>query len=216
MAIEIRQIPVGAMAVFCYVVHDSEEKVCALVDPAFETEKILGIVAEMGLRVIHVINTHAHPDHTSGNRSVIDATGATLLVHSEDAKKLGSLMGKALARMFGGKPSPKPDVLLEDGSIIKIGSQHLEVIHTPGHTPGGICLYTPGHLITGDTLFVGGVGRTDLPGASGKKLIESIRKRLLVLPDDTRVWPGHNYGTRPGSTIGWEKLSNPFLFKDAD
>lgn len=212
MALEIRQIPVGAMAVFCYAVYDAEAKVCALVDPAFETEKILGIVNEMGLKVIHVINTHSHPDHTSGNRAVIEATGATLMIHSADAKKLGGLMGKALARMFGGRPSPKPDLLLEDGSSVRIGSHNIEVIHTPGHTPGGICLYSSGHVITGDTLFTGGIGRTDLPGASEKQLIESIRNRLLVLPDDTKVWPGHDYGQKPYSTIGWEKASNPFLF----
>lgn len=211
MTLEIKQMLVGSMAIFCYAVYDPEEKECALIDPAFETGKILSFIEKMGLKVTKVINTHAHPDHTSGNRAIIAATGAKLLIHKDEAKRLGGLVSKTMSKMMGGKSSPKADILLKDKSEIIIGKGKLEVIHTPGHTSGGICLYTPGHVITGDTLFVGGVGRTDLPGGSTEVLIKSIRKRLLTLPEDTKVWPGHHYGPKPYSTIGWEKTSNPFI-----
>lgn len=211
MTLEIKQMLVGSMAIFCYAVYDPEEKECALIDPAFETGKILSTVEKMGLKVTKVINTHAHPDHTSGNRAIIAATGAKLLIHKDEAKRLGGLVSKTMSKMMGGKSSPKADILIKDKSEIIIGKGKLEVIHTPGHTPGGICLYTPGHVITGDTLFVGGVGRTDLPGGSTEVLIKSIRKTLMTLPEDTRVWPGHHYGPKTYSTIGWEKTSNPFI-----
>lgn len=211
MALEIKQMLVGSMAIFCYIVYDTEEKVCALIDPAFNTRKILKTVQEMGLKVIYVINTHAHPDHTSGNREIIEATGAKLLIHKDEAKRLGGLVSKTMSKMMGGKSSPKADVLLKDGSEITIGKGKLEVIHTPGHTSGGICLYYPCNVITGDSLFVGGVGRTDLPGGSTEVLVKSIKKRLLTLPGDTIVWPGHHYGAKPNSTIKWEKTSNAFL-----
>ena len=110
--------------------------------------------------------------------------------------------------MLGGKGSPAADHRLVDGERLAIGSTALTVLHTPGHTPGSICLYTPGHLFTGDTLFVGGVGRTDLPGGNARQLAASIRKTLFALPDDTVVWPGHDYGGRPSSTIGFEREHN--------
>ncbi|MDR3603427.1 MAG: MBL fold metallo-hydrolase, partial [Syntrophaceae bacterium] len=113
--------------------------------------------------------------------------------------------------MFGAEPSPPPTVLLKDHDLITFGKESVRVIHTPGHTLGGICLYFPGHVITGDTLFVGGVGRTDLPGGSYQVLQNSIRNRLFTLPDDTIVLPGHNYGSTPTSTIGREKRENGFV-----
>lgn len=211
MTVDIKQMLVGSMAIFTYIVSDPEEKVCALVDPAFETDKILKKVKDMGLSVVYIINTHAHPDHTSGNKAIMDATKAKLMIHKDEAKRLNGLVSKTMSKMMGGKTSPKADILLKDKSEISIGSKKIEVIHTPGHTPGGICLYTPGHVITGDTLFVGGVGRTDLPGGSTKTLTESIRRRLFTLPDETIVWPGHHYGPKPYSTIKWEKANNPFI-----
>jgi glyoxylase-like metal-dependent hydrolase (beta-lactamase superfamily II) len=112
--------------------------------------------------------------------------------------------------MLGGKASPKPDVLLKDNDTVNIGEIRLNVIHTPGHTPGGICLYAPGHIFTGDTLFVGAVGRADLPGGSLKQLLSSIREKIYTLPVDTIVWPGHDYGPLPSSTVQLEIESNPF------
>ena len=112
---------------------------------------------------------------------------------------------------MGGKGSPEPDVLLEDKDIIKVGETSLEVIHTPGHTPGGVCLYTGNNLFTGDTVFVGSAGRTDLPGGNRSRLQKSIETRICSLPGDTIIWPGHDYGPRPSSTIALEKRSNPFM-----
>jgi glyoxylase-like metal-dependent hydrolase (beta-lactamase superfamily II) len=119
-----------------------------------------------------------------------------------------------ILKMFGAKASPPADLTVKDGDSISLGGASgvsLRVLHTPGHTPGGMCLYTPGYVFTGDTLFVGGVGRTDLPGGSWKVLSDSIRTKLLVLPEETVVLPGHNYGYSPTSTIGKEKKGNSFL-----
>lgn len=207
---EVHQILVGGMAVFCYVIQDLETQACALIDPAFETPKILDYVNKLGCKVEFVINTHGHSDHTAGNRAVIDATGAKLCIHEADAKKIGSLISKGITKVLGGGPSPKADVLLKDGDVIEIGKSRLEVIHTPGHTTGGICLYGGGNVFTGDSLFVGAVGRTDLPGGSSRRLLESIRTRLYTLPEETTVYPGHDYGETPTSTIGFEKATNPF------
>jgi glyoxylase-like metal-dependent hydrolase (beta-lactamase superfamily II) len=199
---QVIQMGLKPMDTFCYILGDEATKSCALIDPAFETEKILDIARKAGYRVTHLINTHCHSDHTAGNAEIIAATGARLLIHSLDAKALG--------RMLGGKGSPEPDVLLEDGDIITIGDSELKVIHTPGHTPGSICIYFDGNIFTGDTLFVEAVGRTDLPGGSIKTLMESIHKKIYTLPDETIVWPGHDYGPRNHSTVGYEKANNLF------
>jgi hydroxyacylglutathione hydrolase len=114
-----------------------------------------------------------------------------------------------MLKMFGAKQSPPPDLLSQDGQIIAVGNVELKVIHTPGHSPGGICLYTPGYVFTGDTLFVEAVGRTDLPGGSWQTMYNAIKTKLFVLPDETKVMPGHNYGRTPTSTIGHEKKYNP-------
>lgn len=207
---DVHQIKLSKMDVFCYVIGDSASQTCALVDPAFDTGRILDYVKNAGYTATHVINTHSHPDHTGGNASIIRATGAKLLIHKMDAGALGGIFHSSFTLMFGGKPSPKADILLDDEDTIMIGKTPLKILHTPGHTPGGICIYAEGNLFTGDTLFVGGIGRTDLPGGSMKKLIGSIRDRILTLPGDTRVWPGHDYGAIPYSTVEDEK-SNPYL-----
>ena len=198
------------MVVFCYLIGDEKTRTCALVDPAFETDRILAEAKAAGLRVTHIINTHCHADHVAGNAAVKAATRANICIHKDDADRLGAVTNSAMARMFGGRGSPKADVRLEDGDVIAIGSTGLQVIHTPGHTPGGICLYHDGHLITGDTLFVNGVGRTDLPGGSAALLIASIRDKIFTLPADTIIWPGHDYGPRPSSTVEYERRTNPY------
>lgn len=199
------------MANFAYVIEDPETGDCVLVDPAFEVPRILQEVKILGLTVVGVINTHCHSDHTAGNQAVVEATGAPVMIHKEDAKALSGMGNRTLTRMMGGKRSPAPARLLKDGSIIEVGKGSLKVLHTPGHTRGGICLHTPGHVITGDTLFVGAVGRTDLPGGSLKVLKRSVREKIFTLPDATVVWPGHDYGPRPTTTVGHEKRTNPFL-----
>jgi hydroxyacylglutathione hydrolase len=207
---EIKQIKLRTMDIFCYLVGDETSRECALIDPASETRKVLGIVEKAGYRVTHIINTHYHADHTSGNAAVKEATHAKIVIHKLEAKSLTAIMNTGFVLALGGRGSPPADLLVEDGDSIEIGTSKLLVIHTPGHTPGGICLYTPGHVFTGDTLFVEAVGRTDLPGGSHRELLRSIRQRLYTLPPDTVVWPGHDYGPRPASTIAREKSLNPF------
>jgi len=149
-------------------------------------------------------------DHIMGNAEMKAKTGAPIVIHEADAPWLGQ-DSNAMFRMFGGRPSPPADETVRDGDLIRVGDLSLEVIHTPGHSPGGICLRIPGAVFTGDTLFVGGVGRTDLPGGSWKTLLRSIQERLFVLPADTVVYPGHHYGAARVSTIGLERDTNPFL-----
>jgi len=208
---EIKQIRLSKMVNFCYLVGDETSKTCALIDPAFETDRILAEIKRREYRVTQIINTHGHSDHTAGNETIKTATGAQLLIHEMDANRLGKVVHKTFSRILGGKGSPAPDVLLNDNDLIQIGDgTNLRVIHTPGHTPGSMCLYCDGHIFTGDTLFVGAVGRTDLPGGSSKQLLASIQEKIYTLPGSTIVWPGHDYGPYPSSTIEQEKHTNPF------
>jgi hydroxyacylglutathione hydrolase len=210
MIMEVRQIKVNPMDVFCYIIGDAATKTCALLDPAFETDRILDEVAKDGYQVTHVINTHHHSDHTAGNAAIVAATGAKILIHRLDGEILTGSKSGAFSEMMGGQGSPEPDILLEDNDTIEIGEQSLKVLHTPGHSQGGISLYTPGHVFTGDTLFVGAVGRTDFPGCSMAQLVKSIQERIYTLPEDTIVWPGHDYGPAPHTTVKTEQSFNPF------
>ena len=198
------------MDVFCYLVGDEDSKTCALIDPAFETGRVLKIAESEGFNVSYVINTHSHADHSAGNADIISATVSRLLIHELDAKGLHKIRNRLFTRILGGKSSPAPDVLLKHNNQIKIGDTTLKVLHTPGHSPGSICLYGKGHIFTGDTLFVGAIGRTDLSGGSHSQLIKSVHQSIYTLPDDTIVWPGHDYGTEPSSTVIKEKTSNPY------
>jgi glyoxylase-like metal-dependent hydrolase (beta-lactamase superfamily II) len=206
---EILQIRLNKMAVFCYLIGDESSRTGALIDPAFETDRILAVVKEKGYRITHVINTHCHSDHTAGNAAIIAATGAKLLIHERDAENLIKMLNRSFTRILGGKASPRPDILLKDNDVITIGSTVLNVIHTPGHTPGGICLLAGNNIFTGDTLFVGAVGRTDLPGGSYRQLSRAIREKIYTLPEETIVWPGHDYGISRVSSVAREKKDNP-------
>ena len=199
------------MAVFCYLIGDEKTRTCALIDPAFDTDHILAEARRLKYRVTHVINTHGHSDHTAGNQAIKTATGARLLIHELDADRLGKLLHSTFSRILGGRGSPRPDRLLHEDDIVRIGGTDLKVIHTPGHSPGSICLYANGHLFTGDTLFVGAVGRIDLPGGSRLQMRMSFRDKIFTLPEETIVWPGHDYGPSPSSTLGHEKKTNPFI-----
>lgn len=206
----LKQMQVGRMAVFAYIVGDTKAGEGLVVDPAANIDGIIYEAEKKGIEIKYIINTHSHVDHTSGNADMKKKTGAEIIIHEDDAETL-ALTPAAILRLFGAKQSPPADITVKDGDTITIGDIELKVIHTPGHSPGGISLYTDGYVLTGDTLFVGGVGRTDIAGASWEVLIYSIRKKLLSLPDETVVLPGHNYGITPTSTIGNERRNNPFL-----
>ena len=206
----VKQMQVSSMAVFAYIVGDPVTGDALVIDPA---DNIKGIVAEAQknkLRINYIVNTHGHVDHISGNTEMQKTTGAKIIVHQDDAIMLTDTPAMIL-RMFGAKASPPADILVKEGDVISVGNVELKVIHTPGHSPGGMCLYAPGYVFTGDTLFVEAVGRTDLPGGSWETLYKAVTEKLFKLPDDTRVMPGHNYGSMPSSTIGHEKKHNPFF-----
>jgi glyoxylase-like metal-dependent hydrolase (beta-lactamase superfamily II) len=207
----VKQLIVGFFQVGCYIAGCEKTHQCVLIDPAGDEERIMATVNDLGLEVVATINTHGHPDHTCGNRKIAALTGAKTLMHRLDDEYFSSPAGEAMARQFGIEPSPPADTHIQDGERIEIGDTSLTVIHTPGHSPGGVCLYGENNLFTGDTLFVGAVGRTDFAGGSLDTLLESIKTKILTLPDDTIIWPGHDYGVSPTSTVGNERKTNPYL-----
>ena len=206
----IHQMTVGNMMVCCYIVSCGETNKAAVIDPGGDVDRILAEVKKQGLQIEAIIATHAHPDHVCGNRELQSATGAPIIMHKEEAAFFGRPDINNYFSMLGMEASPPADRTVVDGDIIQIGNVDLKVLHTPGHTPGGMCLVNGLDVITGDTLFVGGVGRTDFPGGSHKQLFDSIQNKLLTLPNETRVWPGHGYGGSC-STIGEEKRGNCYL-----
>jgi hydroxyacylglutathione hydrolase len=185
----VKQIEVGFMAVFSYIVGCPKTKEAAVIDPGGDPERILSEANAAGYSIKYIFNTHGHSDHTAGNSQLKKLTGAKIVMHRLDAKHA------------------EADILLDKEEEFKVGDIVFKIFHTPGHTLGGICLCAEGNLFTGDTLFVGDSGRTDLPGGDRPTLGRSIRK-LMELPDDTVVWPGHNYGPTPHSTLKWEKRNN--------
>jgi len=206
----LKQMQVGHMAVFAYLVGDPVAGDALVIDPAARIDDILAVAEQNSLKIQFIVNTHGHVDHISGNTEMQSKTGAKIVIHESDAEMLSSTPAMIL-RMFGAKRSPAADIIVRDGDVLTVGSVSLKVLHTPGHSPGSMSLFTEGFVFTGDTLFVGGVGRTDLPGGSGRVMARSIQEKLCTLPDDTKVLPGHNYGGTPTSTIGREKRNNPFL-----
>ena len=203
----IESIPVGPLQVNCYLVICEETGQAAVIDPGDDGNRILAAVAAAGCDVQAVINTHGHFDHIGANAEVVEKTGVDLMLHADDVPLLRRAAQHAAIYGMTAVPSPEPTRVLADGDEIAIGNLMLKVIHVPGHSPGGICLQVDGALFAGDALFAGSVGRTDLPGGSHEQLISGIRRKLLVLPDDTMVYPGHG----PATTIGREKRHNPFL-----
>ncbi|MFH0844937.1 MAG: MBL fold metallo-hydrolase [Pseudomonadota bacterium] len=207
----IEQMKVGFMDVFCYIVSCPRTKESLVIDPAGDEERVVERLEKQAMELKYIVNTHGHTDHTCGNEKMKLLTGAPIIMHELDDRMFNSPGGKAMAAQWGFTPSPPADLTVKDGDKIKVGDITLEIIHTPGHSPGGICLMGDGNLFTGDTLFVGGIGRTDLPGASLQQFMRSIKERLLTLPGETVVWPGHDYGMKPSSTIDFEKRTNPWL-----
>lgn len=203
----IKSFAVGPIMANCFILGCEKTRESVVIDPGDETDKILLSLADSGLKLKYIINTHGHFDHVGGNRKLKDATGADILIHSLDAPMLSQLPIGSAAFGLSSDESPPPDKSLEDGETVSFGSITLEVIHTPGHTPGGISLYTDGCVFVGDTLFAGSIGRTDFPGGDYETLISSIRNKLFVLGDDVRVFTGHG----PETSIGNEKRFNPFV-----
>lgn len=207
----VKQYEVGNFAVFCYLIGDQESREGLFIDPADDAKRLLAEARSLGLdKIKYIVNTHSHVDHVMGNAEMVKLTGAKIIIHEKDAKDLVRVP-PYLLEMFGAKPSPQADILVKEDDAIQVGNIKLKVIHTPGHSPGGMSLYSDGMVFTGDTLFVGSVGRTDFPGSSWDVLEASIRQKLYILPGETMVFPGHNYGSAPSSTIQNEKRYNPFV-----
>jgi hydroxyacylglutathione hydrolase len=206
----VEQMQVGHMAVFAYIIGDRESGEGLVIDPAANVDDIINVAQENNISIKYIVNTHGHVDHMTGNAEMKTKTGAQIIVHRDDAE-LVMFTPLPLFKMHGAEKSPYPDIIVNDDDVITVGNISLKVIHTPGHTLGGISLYSPGYVFTGDTLFVEAVGRTDFPGGSWQMLRHSIMEKLFILPDDTIVMPGHNYGKMPSSTIGHEKIYNPYL-----
>jgi len=208
---KILQLLVGQMAVYAYIIGCERTGKALVIDPAGEGEVREGVNSH-GLIITKIINTHGHSDHTCGNYRIKKMTGASIIVHEADAGIMVSPSAQQFAQILGCTGTPIADETVTNGDYITVGEEvSLKVIHTPGHTPGSICLYTPGHVFTGDTIFVGGVGRTDLPGGSWNQMLASITNYILSLPDETVIWPGHDYGSNSMSTVKNERNNNPFL-----
>lgn len=206
-------MPVGLLQCNCTILGCPTTKEAVVVDPGGEPERILAEVEALGLKVVRVIHTHAHFDHVHGTQAVQDATGAETLLHPGDQYLIDGFreQPKMVGMMFDTGPPPRIDAELAAGQTIRFGEGAALCLHTPGHTPGSVCFSLKTRdgmlLLSGDTLFNMGVGRTDFPGGDHQALQTSIREQLLVLDDETRVIPGHG----PETTIATERRANPFL-----
>jgi glyoxylase-like metal-dependent hydrolase (beta-lactamase superfamily II) len=209
----IESMVVGEIQANCYIVGDGKTPEVAVIDPGGDGPDIIARIEKKKYNVKFIINTHGHVDHIWSNDQLKAAyPDAKLCIHELDAPMLASSESNLSSFLALRVTSPAPDKLLREGDTIRVGGLELKVIHIPGHSRGGICLLTESGdgkkiVFCGDTLFQSSIGRTDLPGGSHSQLISGIKKKLLTLPDDTRVYPGHG----PPTTIGEEKLYNPFL-----
>ncbi|MDA8096546.1 MAG: MBL fold metallo-hydrolase [Desulforudis sp.] len=203
----IARLTVGPLQTNCYLYGCPDTKQAVVIDPGDEADRIRHELESKGYRLVAIILTHGHGDHILGTTGLQEATGAEVLVHREDTpllkdphQNLSAYLGRSFSIEGGVRE-------LADGEEIAVGSRSLKVLHTPGHTRGGICLVGEGLVFSGDTLFCEGVGRTDFPGGSMATLVSSIKNKLLTLPDETTVYPGHG----PETTIGAERADNPYL-----
>lgn len=208
----IRQLNVGPFQVFTYLVACPLTRRAVVIDPGGEEERILSLIRNERLAVAHILNTHGHADHALGNQALKSFLRAPTCMHGADDRFFRRDAVREAPVREPGLPVPEPaDIRLKHGDVLDVGTIRMQVIHTPGHSPGSVCYLAEGNLFTGDTLFVGAAGRTDLPGGSLDTLIESIEKRLLPLPPDTVIWPGHDYGETPSSTLAREMQENPYI-----
>jgi hydroxyacylglutathione hydrolase len=199
----VKQLEVGDHMVFSYLIGDEQSGEALVIDPADDADRLIAVADQHGLQITSILNTHFHVDHTMGNAEMARRTGARIICHETEGYALTHPAPEIIA-LFQAEPSPPADILVKDGDMIAIGDLGLQVIHTPGHSPGSISLYLDTMVFTGDTLFVG-------DGGSWETLEASIRQRLFILPGATVVFPGHNYGATPMSTIQRERLTNASL-----
>ena len=204
---KVLQLEVGSLGTNCYIAYCENTKKAVIIDPGGDAARILALVNREGLTVEAIINTHGHADHVLANVKVQEGTGAPIWIHGADADMLGSGSRNLSAYMGASTACGAADRLLADGEVLTIGDFTLKVLHTPGHTPGGISLLGDKAVFVGDTLFAESIGRTDFPGGSYSQLIQSIKTKLMVLDDDVKAFPGHG----PATTIGWERRQNPFI-----
>ena len=205
---KIDVITVGPLDENCAIVYCEKHKSAIIVDPGDSGKRIIAYIEEKQLIPKLILNTHCHADHVGGVGAVVERFNIPFMCHAADEFLLTDQGQRELANYVGLKPSPKNDSTVSDGEVVDLCDDFsLKVIHTPGHTPGGICLLTDGKVIVGDTLFQNSIGRSDLPGGDHDMLLKSIREKLFPLPEETIVYPGHGETT----TIGDEKAHNPFL-----
>ncbi len=206
--VEIISHKMGILGANCYLVMDSLNQVAAVIDPVDKADKIFAQAENLGVTIKMIINTHGHWDHIGANKTLQELCGAPVYMHEAEKQKLqdGTLNGFFERRgnnLFCGYDK----IYLKDGDKLTLGSLELQVIHTPGHSPGGLCLLVGNVIFTGDTLFEGSIGRTDFPGGDYDTLIKSIKNKLLPLPDELMILPGHGMD----SNLGREKAHNPYL-----
>jgi glyoxylase-like metal-dependent hydrolase (beta-lactamase superfamily II) len=202
-------LPVGPLACNCSIFGDEQTREAMVIDPGDQIEDVLEVLSRRGLKVKAIVITHAHIDHIGGAAKLKQATGAPVYMNQNDAELQAMLPVQAAWLGMRNPENVEIDVAVKDGDSLLVGVAEFHVMHTPGHTPGSISLYAPAEnkLVAGDTLFRGGIGRTDLPGGDGRRILRSIHDKLLPLPEETIVVPGHGANT----TIGREKRMNPFL-----
>lgn len=206
----VRGIVVGLFRENCYVIGSRRTGEAVVVDPGDEPDAILALARDMGVSIRRIVCTHAHLDHVMAAQAIKEATAAPFLLHSADLELARQVPAQAAMLGLRAEQPPAPDFLLTDGADLELAGAQIKVLHTPGHTQGSVSLYVQGMLFSGDTLFQGSIGRTDLPGGNPDLIMRSIVDRLLTLPDDTVVLPGHMLET----TIARERQSNPFVLEE--
>jgi len=204
-----RQMEVGPMQNFAYLIGDCDTRECVAVDPAWQTDLILEQAKKDEMKITGILVTHTHYDHVNGVESLLQATDAKVYVNKEESAFLKSSRADSTGIFINiSAPNLTP---VSGGDKIKVGKVGVEFIHTPGHTPGSQCFLVDNRIVSGDTLFIGSCGRIDLPGSNPEQMYYSLTQKLMALPDETILFPGHNYSDRPTSTIGEEKQSNPYF-----
>lgn len=204
----LKTLVVGPLQVNCYIVGCEQTKKVAVIDPGDNVDRILMALADQQLKVQYIINTHEHFDHVGGNKRLKEVTGALLLAHAQANSEITEISSRAAVWGMQAEDSPPADRLLEEGDQVDVGETlSLKALYTPGHSLGSISLVTDGAVFVGDLIFSGSIGRTDFPGGDYQTLIDSVRKKIFTLDNDTVIYPGHG----PATTVGREKLSNPFF-----